>query len=59
MLATAVSWPGYSFWEIIAQKNLAPDLELEVIVLNDPVTGYGMLAAGQMRDEHLGVREVR
>jgi NitT/TauT family transport system substrate-binding protein len=46
-IATAVSWPGYSFWEIVVQKNLAPDLELEVIVLNDPVAGYGMLAAGQ------------
>lgn len=47
-IATAVSWPGYSFWEIIAKQNLAPDLELEVIVLNDPVAGYGMLAAGQI-----------
>ena len=46
-IATSVSWPGYSFWEIIEQKNLLPGVNLEVTVLNDPVAGYGMLAAGQ------------
>lgn len=46
-IASAVSWPAYAFWEIIETQNLAPDLDLEVAVLNDPMGGYAMLSTGQ------------
>lgn len=48
-IASAVSWPAYAFWEIIRTQNLAPDLDLEVTVLNDPMGGYAMLATGQFQ----------
>ncbi len=47
-IGMAVSWPGYSFFELIRQNDWAPDYELEVINLNDPLGGYAMLAAGQV-----------
>ncbi len=39
----AVAWPGYSFGEITRQKNLAPDLEMEVSILEDPLLGHSIL----------------
>jgi len=48
-IAAAVSWPAYAFWEIIKSQNLAPDLELEVTILNDPVGGYAMLSSDQFQ----------
>lgn len=47
-IGSAVSWPGYSFFELVRQMDMAPDYELEVISLNDPLGGYAMLAAGQL-----------
>jgi NitT/TauT family transport system substrate-binding protein len=48
-IASAVSWPAYAFWEIVKTQNLAPDLDLEVTVLNDPMGGYAMLSTGQFQ----------
>jgi len=48
-IASAVSWPAYAFWEIVKTQNLAPDLDLEVSILNDPMGGYAMLATGQFQ----------
>jgi len=48
-IASAVSWPAYAFWEIVKTQNLAPDLDIEVTVLNDPTGGYAMLSADQFQ----------
>lgn len=42
------SWPGYGFWFIAKEKNLAPDLELELQIIEDPYESFGLLAAGQL-----------
>ncbi|MCZ6720199.1 MAG: ABC transporter substrate-binding protein, partial [Proteobacteria bacterium] len=46
--AAAVSWPGYSYWEIAKQKGLMPDIDLEFAILEDPLAGHSLLAAGQL-----------
>lgn len=43
-----ISWPPYAIWNVIAEKNLAPDLEIEVVHMDDPIQAHGMLAAGQI-----------
>jgi NitT/TauT family transport system substrate-binding protein len=43
-----VSWPGYSSLEVAKQKNLAPDLEIENTIFDDPVGAHSALAAGQI-----------
>jgi NitT/TauT family transport system substrate-binding protein len=43
-----ISWPPYAIWNVIEQKGLAPDLEIEVIQMDDPIDAHSMLAAGQV-----------
>lgn len=43
-----VSWPGYSSLELAKQKNLAPDLDIEETIFDDPVGAHSALAAGQI-----------
>ena len=43
-----VSWPGYAMLELAQQKNLAPDLEFNLVIFNDPIGGHLALAAGQV-----------
>lgn len=43
-----ISWPPYAIWHVIKEKNLAPDLDLEVIQMDDPIQAHGMLAAGNV-----------
>ncbi len=42
------SWPGYGFWFIAQEKNLAPDLELDVQIIEDPYESFGQMAAGHL-----------
>jgi NitT/TauT family transport system substrate-binding protein len=42
------SWPGYGFWFIIKEKNLAPDLELDIQIIEDPLQSFSMMTAGQL-----------
>lgn len=42
------SWPGYGFWFIAKEKGLAPDLELDLQIIEDPYESFGLLAAGQL-----------
>lgn len=44
----AVSWPGYAWWKIAQEKNLAPDYDLEITIFEDPIQGHNLLAAGQI-----------
>jgi NitT/TauT family transport system substrate-binding protein len=43
-----VSWPDYSFYEVVKQKNLAPGYDIEQTIFEDPVGGHSALAAGQI-----------
>lgn len=42
------SWPGYGFWFIAKEKNLAPDLELDIQIIEDPYESFGLMSAGQL-----------
>ncbi|MEX0810117.1 MAG: ABC transporter substrate-binding protein [Dongiaceae bacterium] len=42
-----VSWPPYAIWSVIKEKNLAPDLDLDIVYMDDPIQAHGLLAAGQ------------
>jgi NitT/TauT family transport system substrate-binding protein len=43
-----VSWPGYAMFEVVKQKNLAPDYNLNLTIFEDPIGGHSALAAGQI-----------
>lgn len=42
------SWPGYGWWFIAKEKNLAPDLDLQISIIEDPYESYALMAAGQL-----------
>lgn len=42
------SWPGYGFWFVIKEKNLAPNLDLDIQIIEDPLQSFGMMTAGQL-----------
>ena len=47
-VGACVSWPGYSFFEIVKQKDLAPDYDINVSIFEDPLGGHSALATGQL-----------
>jgi len=42
------SWPGYAFWFIAKEKNLVPELELDIVIIEDPYESFAQMAAGQL-----------
>lgn len=42
------SWPGYGFWFIAKEKNLAPDIELDIQIIEDPYESYAQMTAGKL-----------
>ena len=42
------SWPGYGFWFVAREKNLAPDLNLNIQIIEDPYQSFGLMKAGQL-----------
>ncbi|PXX89617.1 ABC transporter [Marinobacter vulgaris] len=40
------SWPGYGFWFVAQEKNLAPDLDLEITIIEDPYESFALMSAG-------------
>lgn len=42
------SWPGYGFWFIAKEKNLVPQIELDIQIIEDPYESFGLMAAGQL-----------
>lgn len=42
------SWPGYGFWFIAREKNLVPELALDIQIIEDPYQSFGLLSAGQL-----------
>lgn len=43
-----VSWPGFGYWFIAREKGFAPNLDLNIQIIEDPYQSYNLLAAGQM-----------
>lgn len=42
------SWPGYGFWFIAREKNLVPELELNITIIEDPYESFGLMNAGKL-----------
>lgn len=42
------SWPGYGFWFIADELDLAPDLELNITIIEDPYESFGLMSAGRL-----------
>lgn len=42
------SWPGYGFWFIAKEKNLVPEINLDIQIIEDPYESFGLMAAGQL-----------
>jgi len=42
------SWPGYGFLYVAQEKNLAPDLEFEFTIIEDPVQLFSLLSTNQL-----------
>ena len=47
-IGICVSWPGYAMYEVVRQKNLAPNYDLNLTIFEDPIGGHSALAAGQI-----------
>lgn len=42
------SWPGYGFWFIAKEKNLAPDLNWDIQIIEDPYESFGQMKTGRI-----------
>lgn len=42
------TWPGYGFWFIAKEKNLAPDIDLDIQIIEDPYESYAQMTAGRL-----------
>ena len=42
------SWPGYAFWFIAKEKNLVPELNLDITIIEDPYESFAQMAAGKL-----------
>ena len=42
------SWPGYGFWYIAQEKNLVPEIDWDIQIIEDPYQSFSAMAAGQL-----------
>lgn len=42
------SWPGYAFWYVAKEKNLVPEVDLNIVIIEDPYESFGQMAAGKL-----------
>lgn len=42
------SWPGYAFWYVAKEKNLVPELNLNIQIIEDPYESFGQMSAGKL-----------
>lgn len=42
------SWPGYAFWFVAKEKNLVPELDLNLVIIEDPYESFGLMSAGRL-----------
>jgi NitT/TauT family transport system substrate-binding protein len=45
---SGLTWPGYGFWFIVQEKNLAPDLEITYQTIEDPFESFALASSGQL-----------
>ncbi|MEX2201981.1 MAG: ABC transporter substrate-binding protein [Dongiaceae bacterium] len=45
---SGLTWPGYGFWFIVQEKNLAPDLEITYQAIEDPFESFALASSGQL-----------
>ena len=38
------SWPGYGFWFIAKEKNLVPEIDLDIQIIEDPYQSFSAMA---------------
>ena len=43
------SWPGYGFWFIAKEKNLVPEIDLDIQIIEDPYQSFSAMALLPMR----------
>lgn len=43
-----LTWPGYGWWYIAMEKNLAPDLDIDYRAIEDPFQSFSLMTSGQM-----------
>ncbi|HVH07839.1 MAG TPA: ABC transporter substrate-binding protein [Myxococcota bacterium] len=42
------SWPGYAFWFVAKEKGLAPELDLQIKIIEDPYESFGLMLGDQL-----------
>ncbi|NIJ43367.1 NitT/TauT family transport system substrate-binding protein [Parvibaculum indicum] len=42
------SWPGYAFWFLAKEKNLVPEVNLDIQIIEDPYQSFALMAAGKL-----------
>jgi len=42
------SWPGYGFWFIVKEKDLMPELDLNISLIEDPYESFSMMSAERL-----------
>ena len=45
---SGLTWPGYGFWFIAKNKDLAPDLDISYQTIEDPFQSFALLSSGQV-----------
>ena len=45
---SGLTWPGYGFWYIAIEKDLAPNLDIDYQRIEDPYESFNLVAADQM-----------
>ena len=43
-----LTWPGYGWWYIAKEKNLAPDLDISYQAIEDPFQSFSLMSSGQV-----------
>jgi NitT/TauT family transport system substrate-binding protein len=43
-----LTWPGYGWWFIAKEKNLAPDLDITYQPIEDPFQSFALMTSGQL-----------
>ena len=42
------SWPGYAFWFVAREKNLVPEVNLDIQIIEDPYQSFALMAADKL-----------
>lgn len=51
------TWPAFGHWYVIKEQNLAPNLDIEITLFEDPYEAFSLMTAGKL-DVFAGTIEV-